>query len=1056
MNSLLSVIKCLAVVLLITSISYGATPAEEAVHRFEIERAVENFATAHADELDTWVNGYATTDSHKQEDRHSLRTLGLTKVVTMVWQLPIGKTWWETATVAADFADESVTFIWDAMVGIGVEEFKLLVGGQEKFAFESTSKKSWKLTGPDGAVLMFDSMWTDDDGYNFGYMRLVAPAAWVTPGEGLKLAITGTWLTNDAWPNPFKYTDTIEWLKTGRKKSAFGAAQGGIYDGSAITFPVAARKEWAGKEVQLKNGGEVVASAALAGGEGCSQADVEIASYNVDQLSRPYEIVIDGKVEGSFTADPIRLKAHKLLARRDEIVRKFEAGKIPDDRYRAAAMVLGNGFYLHEKLTSKDKTMIWYLRLRGPTTAKAYAKLETALADFDAKEDVYAAKRGRFNSAYISNADNSGQVYTLSLPDTFKPDKQFGLIVYLHGAGGWYEHVGDPPAGAEHIYVGVDGRGRVGYRGLGELDILEIIKDVSKHYNIDPDRISMRGGSMGGAGTWFFCSRYPNLLASGSPTFGYARGLFLENMQNIPFWNFHDKTDYLVPVEASRVAVGATKGWGYPMIYTEATGGQHSQKKADPSWDMYAWMRAQKVNRAPTQITYTTNTAVRGKAYWVNILEMTDPNVTANIKARAVTDGKNNQIFITPMNIDILAVELPEKLFDRSRDLEISFDSAPLTVKAPLPERIYLQRTGVMGPQGTFALRDADPRAEKPFRRYTAGGMNIMYNCGEPILIVKPAAGDAELLAAIDEFCENLSRKATGWGVMSQGKIPIKTDAELTEKDIANRNLIIVGPATANKYLAQITGKLAASEAAGKLTVGPETYDLAGKVYGQFHYNPQAPQRLIYVISSPDPVGYGGSAVGPIRLVIASERPVGLILRDADPARTVRDIVWDKDWKPAAGSFDSKPLPKEFAKRKSADEITLKAIRRATSADFVVYKSRGEDDDPMWDVKNARLHDLKSATGQDMDIYRTVLTGEELARGLAKFDDEGKKLSIYPADQAKKVRPAGRYRVAIKQWSWRFKGFTDAVGPPLPNIDMVRVNLYDAIETLLVNSGLIK
>ena len=46
---------------------------------------------------------------------------------------------------------------------------------------------------------------------------------------------------------------------------------------------------------------------------------------------------------------------------------------------------------------SKDKMMIWYLRLRGPTTAKAYEQLKSALADFDDSADVYAAKRGRFN-----------------------------------------------------------------------------------------------------------------------------------------------------------------------------------------------------------------------------------------------------------------------------------------------------------------------------------------------------------------------------------------------------------------------------------------------------------------------------------------------------------------------------------------------------------------------------------------------------------------------------------------------------------------------------------
>ncbi len=1056
MSMQLSVIRCFIVIGLIASISYAGTPAGEAVHRYSIEQAAESFAKAHAGELDNWVNGYGSTDSHKQEDRHSLRSLAITKVVTMVWQMGMGTTWWETAPIPADFTGESVTFIWDSMVGIGKEEFKLLVADEEKFTLESTPKKSWKITGADGAVLMFDSMWTDDKGYNFGYMRLVAPAKWVTPGEPLKLSITGKWLTNDAWPNPFKYGDTIEWLKTGRLVAAFGAAQGGIYDGSAITFPVAARPQWAGKEVQLRNGGEVVATAALAEGEGCSQADVEIASYNVDQLSRPYEIVIDGKVEGTFAADPIRLKGHKLLVRRDEIARKFEAGEIPDNRYRAAAMVLGTGHYLYEKLTSKNKTMIWYLRLRGPTTAKAYAQLESALADFDAKEDVYAAKRGRFNSAYISGADSSGQLYTLSLPEDFKPGKQYALQIYLHGAGGWYDHVGDPPAGSDCIYVGVDGRGRVLYRGLGELDILEIIKDVSAHYNIDPDRISMTGGSMGGAGTWFMLSRYPDMFSGGAPKYGYAQGLYLENLQNVPFWVFHDETDYIVPVDAARVAVGATQSWGYPVIYTEASGGQHSSDKADPSWKPNEWLITQKRDPAPRQITYTTNTATRGKAYWVNILEMTDPNATANIRARAVTTGKFNQIFFQPTNIDILAMDLPEALFDRSKDLQITFDAGPLTVKAPLPERVYLQRTGVMGPHGTFALRAADPRVQKPFRSYSAGGLNIMYNCGEPVLIVKPADGDGELLGAIDKFCDNLSYRATGWGLMSQGKIPIKTDAELTDADIQNRNLIIVGPASANKYLAQITSKLPAVEANGKLTIGPETYELAGKVYGLFHYNPQAMNRLVYVISSPAPEGYSGEAAGAIRWSFASERPVGLIIRDTDPARTVRDIMWDKDWKPAAGAFDDKPLPKDFAKRKSADKITLEALRRVSNCDFVVYKLRRKGDDSMWDVDSARLHDLKASTGQGMDVYRTVLTGEQLALAVAKFDDEDKKLLIYPAKLVKKIVPDGRYRICIKQWSWRFKALTDALGANLPNIDLVRVDLYGAIERYLINNGLVK
>ena len=39
----------------------------------------------------------------------------------------------------------------------------------------------------------------------------------------------------------------------------------------------------------------------------------------------------------------------------------------------------------------------------------------------------------------------------------------------------------------------------MGFKSAGEIDVLDVIEDVKKNYNIDADRIALMGFSMGGA-----------------------------------------------------------------------------------------------------------------------------------------------------------------------------------------------------------------------------------------------------------------------------------------------------------------------------------------------------------------------------------------------------------------------------------------------------------------------------------------------------------------------------------------------------------------------------
>ncbi|KKK88242.1 hypothetical protein LCGC14_2745160, partial [marine sediment metagenome] len=203
-------------------------------------------------------------------------------------------------------------------------------------------------------------------------------------------------------------------------------------------------------------------------------------------------------------------------------------------------------------------------------------QLAEALAAYEGKGDSFADKRGAFFSAYVSTLDRSGQLYLLHVPPSYDPTKKHALQV----RSAPYVRRYDTPRGlkesAGHLVLDLCGRGQNAIEGLGELDALEAIRDVRKHYNIDPDRIYITGESIGGGGAWRMVARYPNLFAAALIGKGWTwtSRLNLENVSNLPIWVYHGAKDRPVPVDESRMAVRFLSAMGSPIIYNEIPGGR--------------------------------------------------------------------------------------------------------------------------------------------------------------------------------------------------------------------------------------------------------------------------------------------------------------------------------------------------------------------------------------------------------------------------------------------------------------------------------------------------
>ena len=915
--------------------------------------------------------------------------------------------------------------------------FRLLIDGQKRFEFRLSADASWKAAGVAGGQFRFDSVYEDAANSKYGYARVTIPDKWLTPGKPLRMRLEADMIDDTVFPRTYMHTDTVAALRAG-PRDVFSRLVAGTQPDESLRLSVAARLAWAGKEVELQGGGKVLVRGQLAPADdkkisGATLSVPRSAGVTPEMAKDPFIILVDGKAVDRGSVSSHLLAAPDLIKRYRQVLDAVQRGQVKEDKLRDAAMVLARGELLVNLFGIGRGDIVQ----RAGTPEEACAALADALTAFDKPGDSFAARRQSMHSAYISRADGSGQIYVLYVPPDYDPAKKWPVVLGLHGAGGSFGGVGKSAKPSPFLRINVDGRGiRGSYEALSELDVLEALADVKKHYNIEPDRVAISGSSMGGMGTWKLACRYPDLFCAAAPDYGGAGGLHLENLANVPVWNFHDDVDWVVPIDCSREAVGRLRELGSPVIHTETSGGGHSSMRADPAWDRPGWLISQRRDPFPASVSYFTSTATRGRAYWLEILEFDDPNRVASFRAKAV----GNQVFLDLDNVELLAVRLPAKLFDATAALTISIDHAPLRVEPPLPARVFVA-PATQPSRGKFQIVRDDPRKPLPYRPYTAGGMNVMYTCGEPLLIVKgTGGGDAAMLKAIDKLCDRIATNCPPWNEMPLGRIPIKADVDITADDVAERNLIIVGPASANRYLARIIGKLPVAESGDAVKFGGETYSCARGGYGLFYYSPEAPKRYIVVMSGPNAERFEQVMWDHVADQMTEDNPFGLIVASA------RHVAWNKQWQPAAGAFDAERLPAAFAKWYTWRNLENAAIQRAVGADFVVrrYYGQTQPDEAAWDVTAARWHDLRTFSGGRQYVLLSDVSGEELLDIIKTISADPKKsLGIWPAVSPGQIQAGRRYVIA---------GDLIALSTPrkknLPNVRRVYVNVFESMRRI--------
>jgi predicted esterase len=241
------------------------------------------------------------------------------------------------------------------------------------------------------------------------------------------------------------------------------------------------------------------------------------------------------------------------------------------------------------------------------------------------------------------------QYYGMHVPAAYpRSTGRRPLIVYLHGFTGLPEEAFYNPVGLVqeadrrgYLMAMPLGRGDYFYQGEGDLDVLEVIRDVERHYRVDRSRIYLMGHSMGGYGTNNVAMRHPDLFAAVSPAEGTDSIPLHANLRNLPWFEISALQDLDAGAADAKKLYGNLSDDGYDaqlLVYTTKIHEYSSIYDTLPK--LFEFFGSHRRRSNPGVVTWTRPLGEEdrpelgltyGGAYWLSGVRAIDPKKLGTI-----------------------------------------------------------------------------------------------------------------------------------------------------------------------------------------------------------------------------------------------------------------------------------------------------------------------------------------------------------------------------------------------------------------------------------------
>ncbi len=428
-------------------------------------------------------------------------------------------------------------------------------------------------------------------------------------------------------------------------------------------------------------------------------------------------------------------------------------------------------------------------------------------------------------ATFYSEIDDSEQPYGLYIPQNYDPQKQYPLVIMLHGAMsnhrlalrrvfGKSNLPGQGDAEASRVFPkwkDIDfvvatpyARGTMGYVGIPEADVWRVIEECKARFNIDENRVYLTGLSMGGGGTLFIGLSRPDQFAAIAPVCPAPPAEawdLMGNALNLPVAIYQGGADPVVRPEGVREIRDELLKAGASVEYREFPGVQHDVwVQAYQDENIFDWFDGQVRNNFPERVTYSTRWYKYNTAYWVRFDQLT-PGTLATIDARFTAQ---NQVEVKTGNLEAFTLRLKGHPSLKA--------SAPLTAKI---NGITVQSAPKLN--HSFRLKEGKWVAEKYEAPVLSKKPGLEGPMSEVLISRCIFVYGTQSSSGMEETMQRraLAKKAADFSVSgswfeqpSLVNPRVIADREVTADDYLSSNLILFGTRETNSVVAKLADKL--------------------------------------------------------------------------------------------------------------------------------------------------------------------------------------------------------------------------------------------------------
>lgn len=557
------------------------------------------------------------------------------------------------------------------------------------------------------------------------------------------------------------------------------------------------------------------------------------------------------------------------------------------DRLRAATAKLQGNPLLPDVLIYQEAVR-YALQYNEFFNVNEVAKAKVLLAEGEERAQQLAAGQAPWTAAtglvvrgYISKIDKSVQPYGLVAPASFTPNMphRWRLDTWFHGRT---ENLSEINFLADRernpgeftprdtIVLHLYGRFCNASKLAGEVDFFEALDDVKRHYQIDDNRILIRGFSMGGASAWHIGTHFAGLWAAVAPGAGFSESpqflhLKLDGPSAPPAWeqtlyHLYDVTDYAGNLfNTSTVAYNgeidpqkqaadlmeksmAEEGMQLLRIVGPNTAHRYHPESKIEIERLLDALAERGRDPYPRQVRFTTWTLAYNRMNWVTIDGMAKHWERARLNASiqgasaAAVETSNVTAFTLQMGPGGCPLELAGKPV-------VTIDGQKLAAPTPLSDRSWTAHFRKTGSQWTVADSAVAP------------GLHKVHGLQGPVddafldsfVFVTPTG--APMVPGLASWVAGEQKHAIAeWRRQFRGEAQVREDGAVTDADIAASNLVLWGDPGSNKLLARIADKLPVHWTADGFTLGGRHYP-ATDVPILVYPNPLNPRKYVVLNS---------------------------------------------------------------------------------------------------------------------------------------------------------------------------------------------------------------